>query len=198
MTTPRPSVLLDDDEPYSRSAMGMAPTGPTFITRFRSPNRSPRRSACGGAILARVFLTDLAATHGKAARGFTPAALEPLEGYDWPGNLVELRGEVNRMLIFAQSPMLGAELISRKNLHAPPSEADADCSAEAVLVADRTPEDRVGLIEMCILRETPTRHRRNKSRAAAKLGLSRMGLRAKLDRYGAADSSGRVPEEVED
>ena len=52
--------------------------------------------------------------------------------------------------------------------------------------------------EMRILRETITRHRWNKSRAAAELGLSRVGLRAKLDRYGIADPSGRVSEEEED
>lgn len=155
------------------------------------------------ALLAQHFLTELAATHGKAAHGFTPAALEFLEGYDWPGNLSELRNEVTRMLIFAQSPMLGAELISRAILQAAPGDSGADRSAEAVLVADGTLKDRVELIEMRILRETLTRHRWNKSRAAAELGLSRVGLRAKLDRYGIADptafqEAGRVLEEEED
>jgi two-component system response regulator HupR/HoxA len=102
------------------------------------------------------------------------------------------------MLIFAQGTMLGAELISRAILQAPPGEAGADRSAEAVLVADGTLNDRVELIEMRILRETLTRHRWNKSRAAAELGLSRGGLRAKLDRYGVADPSGRVHEEEDD
>ncbi len=150
------------------------------------------------ALLAQHFLSELSASHDKAAHGFTPAALEFLEGYDWPGNLSDLRNEVTRMLIFAQGPMLGAELISRAILQAPPGEAGADRSAEAVLVADGTLKDRVELIEMRILRETLTRHRWNKSRAAAELGLSRVGLRAKLDRYGVADPSGRVQEEEED
>jgi two-component system response regulator HupR/HoxA len=155
------------------------------------------------AILAQHFLTDLAATHGKSAHGFSPAALEFLEGYDWPGNLGELRAEVTRMLIFARGPVLGADLISRPILQAPPGDAGADRSAGAVLVADGTLKDRVELIEMRILRETLTRHRWNKSRAAAELGLSRVGLRAKLDRYGVADpsafnESGRVTEEEED
>jgi two-component system, NtrC family, response regulator HupR/HoxA len=150
------------------------------------------------AILAQHFLTELAATHGKAAHGFTPSALEFLEGYDWPGNLSELWNEVTRMLIFAQTPMLGADLISRPILQAPPGEAGADRSAQAVLVADGTLKDRVELIEMRILRETLTRHRWNKSRAAAELGLSRVGLRAKLDRYGIADPSGRVTSDEED
>ncbi len=150
------------------------------------------------AVLAQHFLSDLAARHGKAAHGFTAAALEFLENHDWPGNLAELRNEVTRMLIFAQSPVLGAELISRPILQAPPSDSGADRSADATLTADATLKDRVELIEMRILRETITRHRWNKSRAAAELGLSRVGLRAKLDRYGIADPSGRVSEEEED
>lgn len=150
------------------------------------------------AILAQAFLDDLAAKHGKAAHGFTPAALEFLENWDWPGNLAELRNEVTRMLIFAQGPMLGAELIGRAILQAAPSEAGADRSADATLMADGTLKDRVELMEMRILRETLTRHRWNKSRAAVELGLSRVGLRAKLDRHGLADPSGRVTEEEED
>ncbi|MCB6176686.1 sigma-54 dependent transcriptional regulator [Rhodobacter sp. Har01] len=150
------------------------------------------------AILAQDFLADLSARHGKPTHGFTPAALEFLENYDWPGNLRDLRNEVTRMLIFAQSPVLGAELISRAILQAPPSDAGADRTADGVLTAAGTLKDRVELIEMRILRETLTRHRWNKSRAAVELGLSRVGLRAKLDRYGIADPSGRVHEDEED
>ena len=45
-------------------------------------------------------------------------------------------------------------------------------------------KDRVEAIEARILRETLTRLKWNKSRAADELGLSRVGLRSKLDRYG--------------
>jgi two-component system response regulator HupR/HoxA len=51
---------------------------------------------------------------------------------------------------------------------------------------------------MRILRETLTRHRWNKSRAAVELGLSRVGLRAKLDRYGITDPSGQMQDEEEE
>lgn len=102
------------------------------------------------------------------------------------------------MLIFAQGPMLGAELISRAILQAPPSDAGADRVPADVLMADGSLKDRVELVEMRILRETLTRHRWNKSRAAAELGLSRVGLRAKLDRYGIADPSGRAPVDEEE
>ena len=149
------------------------------------------------AMLAQHILGEAAAEHGKPVMGFDAAALEFLENYDWPGNLRELANEVTRMLIFAQDNVLGAELISRHILQAPPSAEGADRAAEGVLTAEGTLKDRVELVEMRILRETLTRLRWNKSRAAAELGLSRVGLRAKLDRYGITDPSGRVSEEEE-
>jgi two-component system response regulator HupR/HoxA len=136
------------------------------------------------ALVAERFLQDAAARHGKPARGLAPAALEFLEGYDWPGNLPELRNEVTRMLILAQDLVLGPELISRHILQAAPGESGADRTAGDLGTLSGTLKDRVELMEMRILRETLTRLTWNKSRAAAELGLSRVGLRAKLDRYG--------------
>ncbi|MBK1635121.1 sigma-54-dependent transcriptional regulator [Rhodovulum adriaticum] len=142
-----------------------------------------------------AILVELGSQHGKPVHGLDEPALEFLENYDWPGNLRELRNEVTRMLIFAQDSVLGADLISRHILQAPPSEEGADRSAEAALTAEGTLKDRVELMEMRILRETLTRHRWNKSRAAAELGLSRVGLRAKLDRYGIADPATKAEQE---
>lgn len=48
---------------------------------------------------------------------------------------------------------------------------------------------------MGILRETLARNRWNKSRAAAELGLSRVGLRAKFDCHGIFDSVAAQEEE---
>ncbi|GAA5066535.1 sigma-54 dependent transcriptional regulator [Roseibacterium beibuensis] len=135
-------------------------------------------------VLARNILFDAASAHGKPVQGLSDAALEFLENYDWPGNLKELANEVTRLLIFAQDRILGPELISRHILQAPPGEDGADRTAEAVMTGTGPLKDRIELIEMRILRETLTRLRWNKSRAAAELGLSRVGLRAKLDRYG--------------
>ena len=137
-------------------------------------------------VLAQSLLADLSARHGKPVRGLSDAALEFLEGYDWPGNLRELENEITRMLVAAQSPVLGPELISRPILQAEPGQDPDDRRASDVMTAEGALKDRIELMEMRILRETLTRLRWNKSRAAAELGLSRVGLRAKLDRYGLA------------
>ncbi|WP_413720827.1 sigma-54-dependent transcriptional regulator [Silicimonas sp. MF1-12-2] len=153
-------------------------------------NMPPLRGRPGDiARLAERFLHDAAEEHGKPVRGLSDAALEFLENYDWPGNLPELRNEVLRMLIIAQDVTLGPELISRHILQAEPGDAGSDRRAMDLGTADGTLKDRVEMMEMRILRETMTRLKWNKSRAASELGLSRVGLRAKLDRYGIEPSA---------
>ena len=67
-----------------------------------------------------------------------------------------------------------------------------------MLVGSGTLKDRVEQIEMRILCETLTRLKWNKSRAAAELGLSRVGLRGKLERYGIVENGKAAQETRED
>ena len=133
-------------------------------------------------LLARAVVDRASRLHGKLVHGFSDMALEFLMAYSWPGNLRELENEITRMLIQAQDPLMGPEVISRRILQANP--ADLDISETEIMTADGPLKDRVEAIEARILRETLTRLKWNKSRSAAELGLSRVGLRAKLDRYG--------------
>ncbi len=136
------------------------------------------------AILAQHMLFDLASAHGKPVQGLSDLAVEFLANYDWPGNLREFENELTRMLIVSQDPLLGPELISRHILQADPCAVAQDPHTNDVLTGEGTLKERVEGIEMRVLRETLTRLKWNKSRAASELGLSRVGLRAKLDRYG--------------
>jgi len=136
-------------------------------------------------ILSRHLLSDLATEHAKPVQGLTSLALEFLGNYDWPGNLPELSNELTRMLILSQEPRLGPELISRHILQADPFISARPEPREKDLGCAQGPlKDRIEAMEARILRETLTRLKWNKSRAAEELGLSRVGLRAKLDRYG--------------
>ncbi|MDU8945442.1 sigma-54-dependent transcriptional regulator [Ovoidimarina sediminis] len=163
------------------------------VTELQVP---PLRGRPGDiARLAERFLHEAAEAHGKPVRGFSDAALDFLEQYDWPGNMPELRNEVIRMLIVAQDVTLGPELISRHILQAEPGDTGADRRAMDLGTMDGTLKDRVEMMEMRILRETMTRMKWNKSRAAAELGLSRVGLRAKLDRYGIEPHAATAEEE---
>lgn len=53
-------------------------------------------------LLAQTFLLELAAETDKKVTALTPAALEALAQYDWPGNIRELRNTVERSLLSCQ------------------------------------------------------------------------------------------------
>lgn len=151
-------------------------------------------------VLSQHMLFEAASAHGKLVHGLSEDALQFLEDYSWPGNLRELENELVRMLIFSQDSIIGPEVISRHILQAagqpaPGSEAE---SVDSMLMASGTLKDRVEQIEMRILRETLTRLKWNKSRAAAELGLSRVGLRGKLERYGLSETGKSTQETRED
>ena len=136
--------------------------------------------------LTQRLLDHLCATHGKRVKGFTTEALDCIEAYDWPGNVRELQNEVTRMLVLAGGEHLGADLLSPHVVHGAAA-ASAKAMPFETAIRDTGPlKDRVERMEALILMETLVRCRWNKSRAAEELGLSRVGLRAKLDRYGIA------------
>ena len=134
-------------------------------------------------ILAEDLLIKAARSHGKIVHGLADDVLTFFAQYSWPGNLKELENELTRMLIFAQDTVLGSELISRHILQAESCERPTP-ELDRVLVGQGTLKDRVDIVEARILRETLTRLKWNKSRAANELGLSRVGLRSKIERFG--------------
>ncbi len=135
-------------------------------------------------LLANYLLKQAVSSLGKEAAGFTPEALSCLKRHDWPGNVRELRNEIERMLVMGpEGGELGADLISPRVLMAL-DPAQASDLAPQPAGEGQTLRERIEAIEARILRESLIRHRWNKSRAARELGLSRVGLRSKLERYG--------------
>ncbi len=135
--------------------------------------------------LASYLLDEAMAELGKSVDGFTHEAIECLQSYHWPGNVRELQNEIKRMLVLAQDRRLGADLISPHVLRAIPEELRNDMKLVTSPVRG-TLKSRIEQLEARILKETLVRHRWNKTRAAEELGLSRVGLRSKLERYGLA------------
>ncbi|MDX1812031.1 MAG: helix-turn-helix domain-containing protein, partial [Gammaproteobacteria bacterium] len=105
-----------------------------------------------------------------------------MQRYHWPGNVRELQNEVQQMLVLGKEPLLGAELLSPRVLRAAPREDEQEMDLLSGL--NGSLKERVESLEARIVQETLIRHRWNKSRAAKELGLSRVGLRSKLERYG--------------
>ncbi|HMV53690.1 MAG TPA: sigma-54 dependent transcriptional regulator [Rhodocyclaceae bacterium] len=133
-------------------------------------------------LIAQGFLSRSAITLGRDVEGFAPNVIECLRAYRWPGNVRELQNEILRMLALSDGAVIGAEHLSTRVLHAAREEEERDL--DVLTGIDGNLKDRMEALEARVLRETLIRHRWNKTRAAAELGLSRVGLRSKLSRYG--------------
>jgi len=112
-----------------------------------------------------------------AGRRFTEAALAALRAYAWPGNVRELQNEVQRALALADGELLGPELLSPRITQPRPAAVMPAAAAGPL-------RERLDQFEAELLRAAWQRHNGNKSRIAAELGLTRVGLRMKLERLG--------------
>jgi two-component system response regulator HupR/HoxA len=138
-------------------------------------------------LLARRLLETASRTLGKPADGYTNEALACIAAYRWPGNVRELQNEILRMVALADGPQLGADLLSTRVLRTPVGETDmADLDWFSNISGSL--KERMDQLEVQVVKESMIRHRWNKSRAARELGLSRVGLRSKLQRYGLEES----------
>lgn len=134
-------------------------------------------------LLAEHLLEQATQSLGKGAAGFTDEALACLSRYSWPGNVREMQNEIQRMLVMGkQNVKLGADLLSPHVLLAATPEMEDELNLLSDF--DGSLKERIESLETRILNETLIRHRWNKSKAAKELGLSRVGLRGKLERYG--------------
>jgi two-component system response regulator HupR/HoxA len=133
--------------------------------------------------LAQRLLHDAMAAHGKRVGALGSEVTAQLAAHVWPGNVRELANEILRMLMLCAGDRLSVRDLSPGVLRAAPADQPADPMLEAALACRGPLKDRVERLEARILREALLRHGWNKSRAADELGLSRVGLRAKMDRY---------------
>jgi two-component system response regulator HupR/HoxA len=108
--------------------------------------------------------------------------------YRWPGNVRELQNEIYRMLALADGDRLGAELLNGRVVQAASVEEEPELRMLSGI--NGSLKDRLDMLEARVLKEAMIRHRWNKTRVADELGLSRVGLRAKLTRYGLERKNG--------
>lgn len=136
-------------------------------------------------VIAAALLEKAQKQFGKTVKGLSKEAVECLKTYHWPGNVRELQNEIQQILIMGPAGgVIGAEHLSARVRSAAPRRQRASEKEAAFADLDGTLKERIESVEALILRESLIRNRWNKSRAAKELGLSRVGLRAKLERYG--------------
>jgi two-component system response regulator HupR/HoxA len=121
----------------------------------------------------------------KPLPSIEPALMQYLQTYDWPGNVRELQNEIQRLVVLNPDPLLKANYLSvniQQALQFNKPVADEVLATNASMQMDL--KTTVELLESQIVQATLKKHKGNKSRAAEELGLSRVGLSNKLERYG--------------
>ncbi|MCE1235526.1 MAG: sigma-54 dependent transcriptional regulator [Hyphomicrobiales bacterium] len=130
------------------------------------------------AIAARI-LGDVNRAFHRDVPGFAPSALSAMCRYEWPGNVRELANEIQRMVALSDHDgALGPELLSSRILDAGRGGGGRNGSSARPQL-----KERVETLEREVIGEALDRLSGNISRVAAELGLSRVGLRAKIQRY---------------
>ena len=120
--------------------------------------------------LAEHMLARLAAVHGREGAALSDEVRQPLEHYEWPGNIRELKNAIERALIFGKGPILSSEDL-------PESIGKANSGTVAGM---RSLED----MEREVIQKTLEGTHYKITRAAEILGISRKTLLDKRKKYG--------------
>ncbi|MBF0169195.1 MAG: sigma-54-dependent Fis family transcriptional regulator [Alphaproteobacteria bacterium] len=134
-------------------------------------------------VIAAKLVEQAAKSFGKHIDRIAPEAMARLTAYDWPGNVREMQNEISRMVALADGTELGLDLLSEPVR----SQSTIPLASFAPMSLSQPTgplKDQVEQLEERMIAEALRRHRYNISHAAQELGLSRVGLRAKLQRYG--------------
>ncbi|EYF03088.1 sigma-54-dependent Fis family transcriptional regulator [Chondromyces apiculatus] len=131
-------------------------------------------------LLAQALLQSSASSADKRLEGFTPAALAALRRHPWPGNVRELRNEMERAAINADGPLVDFTDLSPR-LRSASAETPAAPSAGATL-AERF--GQLDVLERQLVEEALRTARGNLSEASRLLGITRIMLKRRVDRFG--------------
>jgi len=136
--------------------------------------------------LAQHFLRDIGERHGRPVPELTPDALSYLTEQAWPGNVRQLRHEVERAFVFAEDGRITADILER---YGEGSRAPGGAISGVPLPAKAgreatTMQEAVSQLETEVVREAMLKHKGNKKRVASELGISRSYLYKVLEARG--------------
>ena len=139
--------------------------------------------------LSTFFLREASDRLGKPDLQLSSDVLDLFAQYWWPGNVRQLRNELQRAVAMAPpGGTIGPEHLSADLTATVPGSAPTS-SGRVALRGGQTLASVVDEIERDLIREMMNRHRGNISETARALGLTRRGLYLKLRRLGLENSS---------
>jgi len=121
--------------------------------------------------LADDFVRQFASRNGRNGVRLSDEALEALSGYDFPGNVRELRNIIEHAVLMSSNNLIGVEGLPEY------------LRSAARLMQSRKTKPSLAELEAVYIREVLEHTRGNKTRAAEILGISRKNLYEKLRRY---------------
>lgn len=124
--------------------------------------------------LAAHFVEIIARRYGLPAPVFSEAAVNMLQGYHWPGNIRELQHVVERAVMLSPQGLIESSQLMLQS--APTSETE---SASLDKLSQMTLEQ----VEKLLIEKALERSAGNVSRAARELGLTRMAMRYRMEKY---------------
>jgi len=126
-------------------------------------------------LLARHFLSLFAGRMGRRSLGFDKDALDFLKAYNWPGNVRQLKNEMERLAI-----VLGdGEVVIPAQL----SEVIQQAAMLSGSNHGARMRDSLDTIQRKMVLEALQKYGWNKTRAAEDLGITRRGLIKMIERY---------------
>ncbi|MCI0339711.1 MAG: sigma 54-interacting transcriptional regulator [Planctomycetales bacterium] len=128
-------------------------------------------------LLIEKFL-DTATEAGQVKKSLRPEVTAALMKYDWPGNIRELQNEILKMVALGSGDEVDVSVLS------PHIRAGGPAMGVPGSVPRVPLKELVESLERDAIRKVLAETRGNKSAAAKQLGLSRLGLRKKMERYG--------------
>jgi Nif-specific regulatory protein len=131
--------------------------------------------------LARHYLQRFATEASRRVRDFTPAALEALQGYHWPGNIRELRNVIERAVVLSAEELIDVHELALSQLSSAGETGRKSGERSAPFVPLTLDE-----LEQKHVQATLAAVGGNKTKAATMLGIERSTLDRKLARWAKA------------
>ncbi len=143
-------------------------------------------------LLAHRLLVDAARRLGKPLAGFSDAALAALRSYPWPGNVRELQNECERAAILAEGPMVEDTALRARVRDTPASPSLSLAGPSGDPLPPAVPERstlaarfaQLEPTERALVEEALTVARGNITEAARLLGVSRIMIRRRVEKFG--------------
>jgi transcriptional regulator with PAS, ATPase and Fis domain len=130
--------------------------------------------------LVEQFVDETARTLGSPPCEVSPAAMELIRGYNWPGNIRELKNVIERATVLCEGNVIEVAHLPADRMRTRGGLSSSGQRTEIALTRVLTSQEEVERRRMLDALEANTW---NQSRAAKALGMHRRTFVAKLDRY---------------